>query len=66
MNVREIDVVSTEVALLVMDCILLDGYIARNDTFGAHDQKKVVEDRMSNMDATDISTAQYHYNLTSG
>jgi len=56
-----VDLIDPEVALLIMDGIMLDQAKARGDTFAVHDQVNAVTARMATMPAEDIAAAQYYY-----
>lgn len=65
-NVTPLETCSAKVGLMVMESIILDGYIERQDTFGAHDQKKKVEAMMKTLDCVELSEALYFYEKATG
>ena len=64
--VTPIETCSAKVGLMVMEAIILDGYIERGDTFGAHDQKKKVEAMMEELDCVELNEALYFYEKSTG
>ena len=65
-TITTLETVSAEVGLVVMDAIILDGYIERNDIFGAHDQKKKLEEGMKALDCVQLNEALYFYEKATG
>jgi len=60
------EIMSAEVGMTVMECIVLDGCVQMRDTFAAHDQKKKVEAMMADLDCVQLSEAMYHYEKATG
>jgi len=65
-SITPLEVVSAKVGLVVMDAIILDSYIKMNDTFGAHDQKKILDKGMKDLDCVELNEALYFYEKATG
>jgi len=65
-NVTPLETCSAKVGMLVMECIMLDGYIARGDTFAAHEKKKKVVATMKTLDCVELNEALYFYEKATG
>lgn len=63
---RTLEFVSGDVGMLVLELIVLDGYIKIGDTFGANKQKATVQDHMEALDCVQLSEAMYHYETATG
>ena len=65
-TITPIETCSAKVGLMVMEAIILDGYIERGDTLDAHDQKEKVETMMEDLDCVELNEALYFYEKATG
>lgn len=65
-SITPMEVASGKVGMVVMDAIILDSYIKMNDTFGAHDQLKILKAGMKGLDCVELNEAMYFYEKATG
>jgi len=65
-TVTTLETCDAKVGMMVIEAIILDGYIERGDLVGAHEQKKKVEEMMKELDCVELNEALYFYEKATG